>query len=395
MNLSGSPSKPTKVKCAQSVKVNGSTKTDGQDVLDALEHTASKIKANEGASGAQYAQLVRYVKNSSGEISAITTIAMQNNSIKVGSNTNMDLLMTGAEKTEYTYTLANGFGGKVFVSTSTLVLEIPDNRQDETSYKRSTATSYFKGNSSYKVAAYDINESNVAKVVLVYNVDANDTATAIDAASPLYVIKQVDGPRISQIAEEEQTVYVVTAYKNGKTETFETVSTQAPYDTIKPGDVLRLGFNGEGQIYTLGRKDNGSHELDVDALAAMVKVDKYANGTEIKTEGGVHYFKAVYGTVSKLTSDYIFIAPAMVDTTGEEATLDVSEEFGLKLSSSAYKYRVHLKANGETEVSVLSDLNTIVEFGELKNANATRVFVHAYTGTLKNLIVVIDERPQP
>ena len=395
MNLSGTPSKPTKVKCAQSVKVNGKTETDGQKVLDALTGTAEAIKANEGVSDAEYAQLIRYVKNSADEITAITTIAMRDNEIKVANNMNMDLLVTGAEKAEYTYTSANGFAGKVFVNSSTLVLEIPDSRQDETNYKRSTATSYFKSNTKYKIAAYDINDSNVAKVVLVYNAAAVSAETAVDTATPVRIVKSVK-QQISTKTEEETIVFGVEVYENGQLKTYETESMGAPFNTIKPGDALRFGFNADGQICKLGRANTGTHELDVNALTAQIKVDKYIDSNkDIKTEGGVHCFKTMFGTVSKLTSDYIFVTPTFVDTTGEEAALDVTDEEGLKLNTSVYKYRMHLKANGDVEVSLLSDLNTIVEFGDLKNANATRVFVHTYLGTLKNLIVVIDERTQP
>ncbi len=396
LNLSGTPSKPTKVNCARTVKVNGSTKTDGSAVLDALATTAPKIKANEDASGAEYAQLIRYVKNSAGEITAITTVSLSGDgSIKIGKNISTDALVTGLEKTEYKYNTANGFEGKVYVNSSTLVLVVPDNRGSETEYKRSTATSYFKNNTKYKIAAYDMNDSNVAKVILVYNAAAVSAETTVDTATSLRVVKSVK-EKISTKFEEETIVFEIEVYENGQLKTYETENVGAPYNTIKPGDVLRFGFDSDGRICKLGRANTGTHELDVANLVEGTKVDKYIeNNNEIKNEGGVHYFKTIYGTVSKVTEDgYIFIAPKFVDTTGATPTLDITDALQLKVGSSVYKYYVQLTDNGTT-VSLLSDLNLLAEFGEHANANASRVFAHMYLGTLKNLIVVVDERTQP
>ncbi len=393
MNLSGTPSKPTKVKCATNVKVNGRTVSDPQDVLDALEIVASKIAANAGASNTTYAQPIRYVKNSAGEITKITTIALADGEIAIDKNEDLDKLVTGVEKTRYTYSSSSGFESKVFVNTSTLVLVVPDDRLAEDEYKRSTATSYFKTGTNYNIEAYDLNASAVAKVVLVYNVNETSAETAVDYTVPVSLVTKVT-QRVSAV-DEDNIVYSVEVYQSGKIKTYETENTSAAYANIKPGDVIRFGLNSDGQINKLGRTNTGTHELDVNALVPEAGYDiSLTTSRPIMYNEGEYYFKTVYGTVSSITEEAVFIAPALVDTTGEEPVLDTSEVMGFKLNSSVKKYYVHLTDKGTT-VSELSDLNTVIEYGDLKNANATHMFAQAYAGTLKVLVVVVDERTQP
>ncbi len=392
VNLSGSPSTPTKVTCAQTVKLNGRTTSEPQDILDALENTAEKVASNADASNTKYAQLVRYVKNASGQISKITTISMQNNAIKVAKNEDTDILVTGVEKTQYTYNSASGFNSQVFINSSTQVLVVPDDRADESDYKRSTATGYFKSGTKYNIEAYDVNASSVAKVVLVYNADAVSSETAVDYATPVRIVTKVS-TRVSTV-DEDEIVFGIEVYENGEIKTYETESTAAPYNTIKVGDVLRFGLNGDGQINKLGRV-TGTHELNMASLTPEFKYDVY-NGTTnpIMYNSGEYYFKTVYGTVSSLTEESIFIAPTLVDTTGDAPTLDVTNAVGFRLTSSVKMYHVRLTDDG-TEVNTLSNLNTVIEFGDLKNANATHMFAQAYAGNLRMLVLVVDERTQP
>lgn len=391
MNLSGTPSKPTKVKCAQSVKLNGRTTTDPQDVLDLLEATAEKIGANSAAENANYAQLIRYVKNSSGEITKITTISTQGSDVKVSKNEETDALVTGLEKTRYTYTISSGFNSKVFINTSTLVLTVPDDRQEEDAYKRSTATAYFKGGTAYTIEAYDINASSVAKVILVYDA-ASSADSAVDYTTPISIVTKIT-TGLSKL-DEEDLVFHIEVYQNGAIKKYETVDTSATYAEIQVGDILRFGLNVDGQINKLGRT-GVPYELDISNLVPEFKVDRNpSTNTPQMYTGGEYYHKTIYGTVSSITEESIFVAPAEVDTTGETPTLDTTEAVGFRLTSSVKLYHIRITDSG-AEVNTLSNLNTVIEFGELKNVNATHVFAQAVTGTLKALVVVVDERSEP
>jgi len=393
MNLSGTPSKPTKVKCATNVKVNGRTVSDSQDVLDALESAAAKIAANTGALNTTYAQPIRYVKNSAGEITKITTVALSGSEVLTGKNEDVDKFVTGVEKTQYTYSSSSGFESKVFVNSSTLVLVVPDDRLAEDEYKRATATSYFKTGTNYNIEAYDLNASTVAKVVLVYNANTVSSETAVDYTVPVSIVTKVS-QRLSAV-DEDNLVYSVEVYENGKIKTYETEDMSATYANIKVGDVIRFGVNSDGQINKLGRANTGTHELDVNALVPEFGYDiSLTTSRPLMYNEGEYNFKTIYGTVSSITSESVFIAPALVDTTGEAVTLDTSEVVGFKLNTSVKKYYVHLTDKGTT-VSELSNLNNVIEFGDLKNANATHMFAQAYCGSLRVLVVVVDERTTP
>lgn len=392
MNLSGTPSKPTKVKCATSVKVNGRTTTEPQDILDALESAASKIAANSEATNTTYAQLIRYVKNSSGQITKITTVSLSGSAVQIGKNENLDKLVTGVEKTQYTYTNSSGFSSQVFVNSSTLVLVVPDDRLAEDEYKRSTATSYFKNGTTYDIEAYDINASSVAKVVVVYNADRISNETAVDYTTPVRIVTKVS-TGLSKINDED-IVYHIEVYESGTIKKYETESTGAPYNTIKVGDVIRFGLNGDGQINKLGRGTN-THELDVNRLVPEFKYDRgLTSGNPVLYTDGEYFFKTVYGTVYTISDESVFIAPAEVDTTGDAPTLDTSAAVGFRITSGVKMYYVRLSDNGN-EVNTLSNLNNVIEFGDLKNVNATHMFAQAYAGTLKVLVVVVDERTAP
>ncbi len=392
VNLSGSPSTPTKVKCASKVKINGSNVSDAQEILDILEDTAKEIASNAGADAknTKYAQLIRYVKNASGQISKITTISMHAGEVEVAKNEDMDVLVTGLEKESVTYTSSSGFNSKVFVNSSTLVLVVPDDRMDDAEYKRSTATSYFKNSTKYNIEAYDINPSSVAKVVLVYNAAATAAETAVNYLTPVSIVTKVSSG-LSK-SDEEKIVYHIEVYQNGAVKNYETEKTGAPYNEIKVGDIIRFGLDVDGRINKMGRSNTGTHELDVENLVPEFKYDiSTTTSKPVMYNNSEYYFKSIYGTVSSLADESIFVAPAFVDATGDEPELDVSDAIGFRLNSNVKKYHIRLTDN-KTEVNLLSNLNTVIEFGNLKNANATTVFAQAYAGTLKVLVVVVDER---
>lgn len=366
--LSGAPTKPTKYKIADKVRINNGTYTDVDSILDALEQSAKLLDSNTGAGDAKYSQLAKIVINSSKEITSIITAATSGSSLDVGSNTDSGKLRIGQTSKEYLYSTGGGFESQVFINSSTQVLIVPTSRRDSAKYKRSTGTSYFTAGSKYTIEAYDMNTSANAKVVVVFGDEADITITSDTPACIVTGTSEV----ISSVTGER--VYSIDVYENGVAKTYETENNSSEY-ALKVGDVARFGYNSNGQI------NNIDSQIDISNLVPAKK-----NGT-VKDENGEYKFKSIFGTVYSLSPERLIVSPAFVDTTGEIPTLAQDDREGYAVTSSAAIYSVNTSLASPT-VERVSDMNAIAEFGETSvNANASTVYAYSLLGELKMVVI--------
>ena len=373
ISLSGSPSTPTKYKVANTVRINNQPYTSGDAVLKKLEKTASLLASNTGAAYATYSQLAKVVINNNREVTSIITAQTTTGEggaivLDIGPKTDENALRMGKNKEELRYLSGTGFESKVFVNSSTQVLVVPTNRREASKYSRSTATSFFRTGTKYTIEAYDTTSSSTANVIVVFG---NVADVAITADSPACLVNNV-----SEIISQKsgQHVYSMEVYQNGTLKTYETESMDSKY-AVSIGDIVRLGFNGSGQINDIRK------QLDITNLVAEQKHDTP------KDNYGEWKFKSIYGTVYTLTNESIMIAPAFVDTTGETPTLDLTNKEGYALNSNIKVYRVSTNTTPAT-VEPNININSIVEFGEVSsNPGASRIFAQAYSGTLKMIVI--------
>lgn len=369
MALSGSPSTPEVIRIASDVRINGERYSNSDDIIEALRRTASLLASNQDGLNAQASQLAKITigtgSDNEQEIKSIRTAATNSNGeLDIGANSDAGILKLGQAYREYTYSQGH-FESQILINSATQVIVVPTNRTDLTNYSRTTGLSAFQTGYTYTIEAYDI-VNNYAKVIVVYGGMAD---VEIKSNTPASLIKSVSSI-VSSTGNGQ--VYQFEVYENGSLATYETEDASSEYGALRPGDVVRFGFNGNGQINKIEEQVSVS--------------DPQPGKTQLeKDENGEYKFASVFGTVCSFLDNVIRVAPAYVDTTGEIPTLDTSEAILFSVPSSVPVYRV--TANGIEE---LVDINEIIEFGESSanpNPNASKVYAYAASGVLKMLVI--------
>lgn len=385
ISLTGSPSTPTRMDLASKVKINGKSYTDPQSALDALEASAVLIGANAdlNASNTEYSQLVRFIKNSSGEISSITTVKEgADGNIEIGTNTDSANVIMGAKLKNLLYTGSGNFGNEVFANSSTKVIVVPDNRSDDSEYVRYSGYSKFKTSSTYDVEAYDINASGTASVIIVYGAD---TSTPVTSDTKLSIIKDKTSA-INSVTEDN--CYIFEVYEEGVLKTYETENDAEKLADLQIGDVVRFGLNSDGHV------NDVTVEADLSNLAFESKHDSTLYNGDYK-------FKTVLGTVATKSDELIMVTPAKVVFTEEvkdeegnvetpaSYSLDDTAKEGYPKTNATKIYRVTVKSSATTVEAAAWD--SIISYADVENNTASTVFAHAYVNNLKLVVVYVIE----
>lgn len=356
------------ITCADRVRVNGTSYNSAEEIELALSQAANLLTSNKGnAIAAAHTQLVKYTTNSSGKIDSILTAATSGGMLQIGASTNTSILQLGAQKHSVVYTRENNFSDEFYIDASTtVIIAVPDNRNDVDGYSKKTASSFFKVGNSYDVEIFDVN-NKLAKAVVVYG---NNATVAIDEDTPVSIIKNIV-QTTSKLQPGTGTVLEIEVYQSGQSATikYETESTGAPFSGLGIGDVVRLGLNNYGQV----------NQIKSVQTASSLSAGKQQ---EVPYEGTGFEFKTISGTTYLKTGTRIQVAPAFVDGSGN---LDITDTEGWDITSSTKVYTVTTQGAG-LQVNPGTD-SSISEYGEGKNINATKVVLYIYKNELKTIVI--------
>lgn len=350
--LSGSPSTPERIRVASSVRINDKNYTNADDVVDVLKKSAGMLKSNQDGFSSEYSQLAKVKigtgKDGQKEITSIKTAARLGDNgweLKVGGNASSSELRIIQEYKNLLYSESSGFQNQVLINDSTQVLVVPTKRTDKTSYSRSVGKRAFSTGSSYQIEAYDIS-GNYAKVVVVYG-DSADVEIKND--TPASLVKSNTEMK-SDISDD--TVRKIQVYENNSLVVYETENNSDEYAALQPGDVVRFGFNGSGQI--------NKFEYQVRASEPEPKLTQIT-----RQENGEWKFKSAYGTVSTFRDDLLMIAAdiVQVDEETSAATLDRDQQESFQIKSGAPVYLVNVTGSRTSIEESSIDLVSIFEFG--------------------------------
>ena len=371
--LSGSPSTPEIIRIASEVRINGERYSNPEDIIEVLRRTASLLDSNQDGLNAQASQLAKISigtgSDNEKEIKSIRTAATTNDGeLAIGSNTDAGILKLGQAYKDYIYSQGH-FESQILINSATQVIVVPTDRNDTKGYTRSKGTGAFETGYTYSIEAYDI-VNNYAKVIVVYGGMAD---IEIKSNTPASLIKSVS--RIMSSTGDGQ-VYQLEVYENGSIVSYETEDDSSDYGVLQPGDIVRFGFNGSGQINKVEEEVNVTNPQPDKTLLE-------------KNENGEYKFASIFGTVCSLLDNIIRIAPAYVDASGEVPTLDTSEAILFTVPTSVPVYRVTVNGSG-VNIEESIDINEVIEFGESTenpNPNATTVYAYAAAGELKMLVL--------
>ena len=198
-------------------------------------------------------QLVRFTVNSSNEITAIHTIA-KNDEIKLfGLNYSTNSTYLGKMKfTSSSSEFVGANDSKFRLNSSTQVFVVPFDRTDLEGYSSrmySASASYLKNTKYYNVEAYDVSGSvSTAKAVVVYDTGVVD----IDETSTIAYVTSVSSTTSSGDSDYNKKI---TAYIYGTgisvsttTATLYAKESDVEIINLKPGDVILYSLNLKGYI---------------------------------------------------------------------------------------------------------------------------------------------------
>ncbi len=314
------------VKGAKKVAVNSSKGLSGNAVISAI-----------GGAG----KLIRFEKNTAGEISKIIT-STESEDI----NENIFTLNMNDDDAVYRASSSKLTGDEmsVIVSADTLIFDIPEGASKDDYAVRSREL--FTDGGKYAVKVYDVSESHRAGAIVV-----TGSASVTDEASDLAIVQKVT---VGKNANGE-TIHRLYALKGGKAITLnsknDSVLLKEGGKLVKEGDIIQLRTNING---------------DIDAMKVLFDTEK--ENAEAKTEISDN-LTTIFGKVTKKFSDSINV---QIDSAK-------AENFETE-NAAVYVYDSKLPKN-RVYAGTLADV-------ERYDDDGGKVFMRIYKDELKEIIVI-------
>lgn len=349
----------TVYKLKDTVKFDGEKKK-ADTAIGLLEDSAETFNVNAsvvaGTSLNDYAQPIRYSLTSS-KIDAIDTIEAGEGG--TSDNLTYDGEVSGLESTSSTRVTS---GGETFsVDSSTIVMFIPKNRDEETSYAVMKPSSAFSVTANRYVDVLAVDNNNTAKMVLVYGI--NPTYNFI-YSSPYMLVDGIvnGGEAIEGYVKGDESVTAVTVSEDN----FVTVIGDEEYlvsaGDVDHGDIIRYIVNNKSEIIAI--------QMIYDASTGT-----FLDGTEVSfhdEEGSGHMVMRFGETVALGTTD----KTVDIECDGDTKTYRAS-------STKYFKF-----ADGELGTSSVGD----VKIASLHAMNSTVIVITNTTGNnpSANVIYIIE-----
>ncbi len=442
---------------AENVRVDG-TLASGEEAVGVLETAAAKANANKGnmyldddytksLSLGKYAQFIRYTLDSDGKIDTIDTVsenaAVADDDLEQGlpfPNVNDDRY--GKDITEedywagkYKFTTGNIFvdgdaGTIMGINSNTRVLVVPIDNTNISAYKQYTGTSYFNKGTSYRVEGYCLNETNIAKYVIVYagKDEAEITSNANIAIAGS--IKQVT----SQIPDlQHQDALIGWNFKSGAA-----ITEQSPllasepnlfYGKIRAGEIFRYALDDKyasktEMVLDIEVDEDGVRKpvlfkqqlVEEEVANALAPVTKKADAiryrdiqfdAETATKQGSSN-RIIYGTVVSKSQDDDGKnrTITLTNTIAEDGEVFTKSGAGIfTLASNAKIFVIDLTATDESKVVIeedkengydyFADIVTVTDVEKSTNDiyDATQVLMFYASPNVRTMFII--KKPKP
>ena len=411
-----------------SVKINGvSVKAENalSRIQAAAEYTTDESEYADKIYGAGkypentlYAQPAR-VKIANGEV---TDVVLLTSADTEAQNEDKEKLVKCKELDEYTYS-SNSFtlDGKTSfsVNSSTIVLFVPQDRDQKKKYAKKAPSSAFTSGESYYLEAYDINSSKIAGMIVLYGNDG--TLTKVKKDSDFSVVAKEPQDEYSSVKDD--TVLKIDMFTGAS----NTIKSWNTYDArefadVEVGDVIQFAYDSDnliqgrinnikfsdikavldgkdmndGQMYNWAEKTEPTEENNMQTMkfdyrfkAAGTSNDEVYTSS---TYGTVPNSRAVMFNVSQVLTDEkkLYVTKNGFSDVDGTWTLDDDDYEEIPISSSTKFVRM------ETDNSEISpyvpDTTSPLGINDLKDAknygmDCSKILVFMSKGTAKLIII--------
>lgn len=234
------------------------TVTSNDDLASALEASAAYNNGDKGKGiyskepeNTTYSQIARVKVNSSGEVSEIVCL---NNTMADKQNEDTNSIAKSYPLEKYYYS-SNAFkksqsDSTLFsINSKTLVIYVPQNRNDRDSYaKRAASSATFSNGGTYWVEAYDVNSSRVSNILILYG--TSGSVKNVEKSTNISVVGET--PSQYYDSAEDKTVQKVSFYTASNTIKEWVTADDKEFADVVPGDVLQFGYDADNKI--MGKK---------------------------------------------------------------------------------------------------------------------------------------------
>lgn len=286
-------------------------------------------------------QLITYEANSSGKITGIDLAKDNTESGKP----NTEVFTKDVSAAEQVYKSASGMLGKVKVTDSTVIFDIPSDAGTDTARYSVRSRSMFSNDTPYDIIAYDLQEDFAAKAIVV------TSSTGVTSAEAPIVL--VDEIATSQ-NEDFETVDVVYGLENGNRVEIMSADKNVFVKNGQPiaqGDIFQYSTNAKG---------------DADAITLLFdssdKETEFAKNVQTDLD-------IAYGRVTRKFADSV--------------NLSVNGSIKNYSTDGAVVYEYNSKKNNNNVTTVTSGDIEVYEEG-----NEVRLFVKIYKDQVKELVIV-------
>ena len=269
-------------------------------------------------------QLITYETNSSGKLTGID-LAQDNTA---SGKPNTEVFTKDISAAEQVYKSASGMLGRVKVTDSTVIFDIPSDAGTDTARYSIRSRSMFSNDTPYDIIAYDLQEDFAAKAIVV-----TSSTGVTTAESPIVLVDEI----ASTQNEDFESVDVVYGVKNGK--------------PIVQGDIFQYSKNAKG---------------DADAITLLF--DSSAKDTEF-TKTVQTDLDIAYGRVTRKFADSVNLS------------VNGSVKNYSTVGAAVYEYNSK-KNNNNVSVVTSGDIEVYEE------GNEVRLFVKVYKDKVQELVIV-------
>lgn len=344
----------SKVKISYTDGDNYVTKTtSNNDELEAALSTSAENSSKEKVDGknvenATYSQIARIKVNGSGEVSEIICLDNTKNSKQ---NEDASLIANYYPTKKYYYT-SNSFkesssGSTLFsINSKTLVIYVPQNRNDRDSYaKRAASSSTFTNTGSYYVEAFDVNSSKVANVILLYgsagsvkNADHNTNVSVVGESPSQYYD-----------SDEDKTVQQISFYTASNDAKEWITANDSDFADVVPGDVLQFGYDADNKI------------IDRQKVIDYADIKSVLDGTEMNDGELYNWNKEYSDWAANRNQKYVFDFRYQKNGTVTQSDIDGNTYFRTSSNGLIYNQAVMCNVynvsedNGKTTMLVTKD----------------------------------------
>lgn len=323
-------------KCVRDLKLNGAKAEN--DALIAAFSSMGEIKE----------QLIKYTLDEEGNIKRIYTLS--------GGEISMDFPYAQRAQASGGLRVFADDGDFVY-NANTIIFSVPLYPENAIDEDYTVTTSVYGEYTTSQIAAFDVNEYQIASVIVRKNGSTTNSGTITNDDKNYNPLLVVDKIKMSTNYKGEEEAVLYCRSKNGDVKYYVSEDKYSLISDIKKGDIILLRYNQATE-----------HVIDIyKNIRDAVKTNTFGHVDEIvSTTDGSRYFEWIYGCVYTRFGD----------------TIKISDK---ETPSKPSDYRVY--AAGAAKVIVIGD---DIRYGNLANVNPGAKIVLRSRGAAVQEIIVFE-----